>query len=111
MTPAERLRSWQPDASMEQLAVFAQENHMLLGLLDDCWRKFQETHADLFQAALPVAESHYAEGFSVDDLEHFPVSDEEMAAFLNAFDRERERTDLPLGETVEIKEQDWEIED
>ena len=108
---AEQLRSWQPDASDEQLNEFIQENHMLLGLLEECWRKFKEMRTDLFQAAFVASESHYAEGFSVDDLEHLPVSNEELAAFLNVFDHARERDDHPFGDNVEIQEQDWEIEE
>lgn len=108
---AEQLRSWQPDASDEQLNAFIQENHMLLGLLEECWRKFKETRTDLFQAAFVATENPYAEGFSIDDLEHFPVSNEELAAFLNVFDQASKRDDRPFGDNVEIQEQDWEIEE
>ena len=37
----ERLRSWQPDATEEQLEAFAREHSMLLYLLDESWQKFK----------------------------------------------------------------------
>ena len=106
-----RLRSWQPEASEEQLSAFIQEHGMLLDVLDESWQKFVKQRAELFQAAPPVYESHYAEGFSVDDLRHEPVTNAELMAFLSAFDRERTHNDRPFGDHVEYAEQDWEIEE
>ena len=102
-----RLRGWQPDASDEQLSAFIQEHGMLL----ERWQKFVKQRAELFQAASPVYESHYAEGFSVEDLRHEPVTNAELMAFLNTFDRERTHNDRPFGNHVEYTEQDWEIEE
>ncbi|MDK4679658.1 phenylacetate--CoA ligase [Kingella negevensis] len=111
MMNIERLRSWQPEASEEQLALFAQENAALLALLDDSWAKFKINHAEFFQAAtgLPVSESRYAEGFSVDDLEHLPVSDAELMEFVRAFDNERPRKDRPFGDGVRVNDQNWDV--
>ena len=68
-----RLRSWQPEASEEQLSAFIQEHGMLLELLDESWQKFVKQRAELFQAASPVYESHYAEGFSVCATNRLPM--------------------------------------
>ena len=106
-----RLRGWQPDASDEQLSAFIQEHGMLLELLDESWQKFVKQRTELFQAAAPVYESHYAEGFSVEDLRHEPVTNAELMAFLNTFDRERTHNDRPFGNHIEYTEQDWEIEE
>ena len=105
-----RLRGWQPDASDEQLSAFIQVQGMLLELLDESWQKFVKQRTELFQAAAPVYKSHYAEGFSVEDLRHEPVTNAELMAFLNTFDRERTHNDRPFGNHVEYTEQDWEIE-
>lgn len=106
----ERLRSWQPGATEEQLEAFAREHRMLLNLLDESWQKFKNQCPELFQAAPAAPVSRYAEGYSVEDLAHFPVSNAELAAFLEVFDRERRHDDRPFGDDVEIVEQDWEIE-
>ena len=49
-----RLRSWQPEASEEQLSAFIQEHGMLLDLLDESWQKFVKQRAELFQAAKAI---------------------------------------------------------
>ena len=110
MMDCERLRSWQPDATEEQLEVFAREHRMLLNLLDESWQKFKNQRPELFQAAPAAPVSRYAEGYSVEDLAHFPVSNAELAAFLEVFDRERRHNDRPFDDDVKIIEQDWEIE-
>lgn len=106
MTP-EQLKSWQPDATTEQLSEFIQQNSTLFTLLEEMWQKYAAT---LPQPATESV-SHYAEGMSVEDLAHFPITHAEMMAFLSHFEKEREHNDRPFGNYVEIREQSWSIEE
>lgn len=106
----EQLHPWQPQATHEQLRLFIEENPSLFMLLDEAWRKFEQTHAALFtQNAQPIRP--YAEHMSIEQLEHHPVSDEELAEFLRLFDQKRDRTDRPFGDNPNIQDQDWSLSD
>lgn len=101
MLKPEHLRAWQPQASERQLAEFAEQNATLLRLLEEAWHKFAAETAP----APPLAE--YAAGVAPEDLRHDEVTPEQLAAFYNHFEREREHNDRPFGDHVPIREQDW----
>lgn len=105
----EDLQSWQADASLEQLADFIEQNKTLFTLLDEAWAKFMTTQPEK-PAPEPVYVSHYGEGIDVENLEHFPVSQEEMIEFLKHFEKERFHNDRPFGNHIHINEQNWEID-
>lgn len=104
MTP-EQLHSWQPQATPEQLAEFIAQNTTLLTLLEEAWAKYAST-----LPPKPPAPSQYAVGISPDQLEHYPISHEEMIQFLNHFDKERQHDSNPFGKNVHITEQNWTID-
>lgn len=105
MIHPKHLSSWQPDASESQLNDFIQQNQTLLILLEEAWQKF------IAQSSSPAAVHEYAADVSPEELSHHPITQEEMMAFLNHFEREREHNDRPFGDDVKISEQNWEIID
>lgn len=106
----EQLQLWQPQASTEQLRQFIEENPSLFMLMDEAWRKFQQTHAALFVQNMPPARL-YAEHMSLDQLEHHPISEAELAEFLQLFDQKKRKTDRPFGDNPNIQDQDWSLSD
>lgn len=106
----EQLQLWQPQATHEQLRQFIAENPSLFMLMDEAWRKFQQTHAILFTPNTPPSRP-YAEHMSIDDLEHHPISDAEMAEFIQLFDQKQRKTDRPFGDNPNIQDQDWSLSD
>ncbi|MDO4434041.1 MAG: hypothetical protein Q4B82_05605 [Alysiella sp.] len=107
MTP-EQLQSWQPQVSLSCLQIFINENRTLITLLEEAWQKFA-VEQGLHEIQLP--ESDYGAGVSVDDLQHFPVSDAELSEFLLRFEQNNPRHDRPLGDNPEITEQNWTLSD
>lgn len=103
----EHLQLWQPQADVEKLRAFAQQNATLLTLLDEAWQRFNEHYA----VPSTVSPKPYAPDVQPDELTHSPISQEEMIEFLNHFEKEREHNDRPFGNHVHIQEQDWEILD
>lgn len=107
----EHLQSWQPQADLNKLRAFAAENATLLTLLHEAWQRFDAQYTPP-PTALPQSNKAYApEVQSIDELSHSPISHEEMLAFLNHFEKEREHNDRPFGNHVRIQEQNWEILD
>lgn len=106
----EQLQLWRPQATHEQLRQFIEENPSLFMLMDEAWRKFEQTHAVLFTQNAPTPPP-YAAHMSIEQLEHHPVSDEELAEFLRLFDQKRGKTDRPFGDNPNIQDQDWSLSD
>ncbi|SSY79794.1 hypothetical protein [Alysiella crassa] len=100
----EQLHSWQPQATIEQLSDFIQQNQTLMTLLEEAWQKFAATLPD---NPPPTYVSNYGEGIDLETVEHFPISQEEMIEFLNHFEKERYHNDRPFGDSIHINEQDW----
>lgn len=107
----EDLQNWQPQASLAQLNDFIQQNATLMILLEEAWAKFiatQTPQAPAEPPSPPPENTHRI--IDWDNLEHFPVSQEEMIEFLNHFEKERFHNDRPFGDHVQIQEQNWQIE-
>lgn len=103
----EYLQLWQPQASYEQLSLFIEENPNLFALLEETWRKFEQSHTNLFTPQL--SHSNYATHITPEQLEHYPVSDKELAEFLYLFDQKNTSNNRPLGDDPEIKDHNWSL--
>lgn len=106
----EQLHAWQPQATDEQLRQFITENPSLFMLMDEAWRKFQQTHSALFnETALPTRP--YAPNMRPEELTHHPISESELVQFLQMFDRNQRHKDRPFGDNPNIQEQDWTLDE
>lgn len=106
----EQLQNWQPQATYEQLQIFINENPSLFMLLDEVWLKFQQTHEELFQAKQQITSS-YATHMTPEQLEHYPISESQMAEFLPLFDQQSTHQNRPFGDNPIIQEHDWSLVD
>ncbi len=109
-TVPEWLKVWQPQASEKQLQAFVQNHALILNLLEDSWRRFFEQTSLVFaNTNLPTSTYEpYAPNVSIEQLTHSPISQAEMAAFLEAFDTQSTRN-RPFGDNVQIEDKDWEL--